>query len=317
MKNRFIVLACLVLFSAGFTFAQSKQVVVVIDPGHGGKDVGHETSTSGHENEKHLNLKIAKFLGGYIEKYLDNVKVIYTRTTDVFVSLDDRVAIANEAKADYFISIHCNGNESASVRGTETHVHSMSATKSVKLAKAIEEQFSSRAGRHSRGVKDKDDLKHSIQVLKFTEMTSVLVECGFITNEKEAAYLNTTYGQEILASAIYRAFRDFIKKEHPNISFTGGSTTTTTPTQGSGTANSTTTATGSYAIQIASSQEWIDTEDARFKSLGMTITRTKLNTTSAYKYIYTVGNYATKAEANAALPAIKAKGYKDAIVVKR
>lgn len=317
MKNRFIVLACLVLFSAGFTFAQSKQVVVVIDPGHGGKDVGHETSTSGHENEKHLNLKIAKFLGGYIEKYLDNVKVIYTRTTDVFVSLDDRVAIANEAKADYFISIHCNGSESASVRGTETHVHSMSATKSVKLAKAIEDQFSSRAGRHSRGVKDKDDLKHSIQVLKFTEMTSVLVECGFISNEKEAAYLNTTYGQEILASAIYRAFRDFIKKEHPNISFTGGSTTPTTPTQGSGTANSTTTATGSYAIQIASSQEWIDTEDARFKSLGMTITRTKLNTTSAYKYIYTVGNYATKTEANAALPAIKAKGYKDAIVVKR
>ena len=317
MKNRFIVLACLVLFSAGFTFAQSKQVVVVIDPGHGGKDVGHETSTSGHENEKHLNLKIAKFLDGYIEKYLDNVKVIYTRTTDVFVSLDDRVAIANAANADYFISIHCNGSESASVRGTETHVHSMSAIKSVKLAKAIEEQFSSRAGRHSRGVKDKDDLKHSIQVLKFTEMTSVLVECGFISNEKEAAYLNTTYGQEILASAIYRAFRDFIKKEHPNISFTGGSTTTTTPTQGSGTANSTTPSTGTYAIQIASSQEWIDTEDARFKSLGMTITRTKLNTTSAYKYIYTIGNYATKTEANAALPAIKAKGYKDAIVVKR
>jgi N-acetylmuramoyl-L-alanine amidase len=315
MKNRFFLLTCLLLFSAGFTFAQSKQVVVVIDPGHGGKDVGHETTTDGHENEKHLNLKIAKFLGSYIEKYLDNVKVIYTRTADVFVSLDDRVAIANAAKADYFISIHCNGNESSSVRGTETHVHSMSATKSVKLAKAIEDQFSSRAGRHSRGVKDKDDLKHSIQVLKFTAMTSVLVECGFITNEKEAAYLNTTYGQEILASAIYRAFRDFIKKEHPSISFTGGSTTTTT--ESSGTNNSTSTSTDTYAIQIASSQEWIDTEDARFKSLGMTITRTKLNTTSAYKYIYTVGNYATKTDANAAIPAIKAKGYKDAIVVKR
>lgn len=316
MKNRFILLTLLLLFSAGFSFAQSKQVVVVIDPGHGGKDVGHETTTDGHENEKHLNLKIAKFLGGYIEKYLDNVKVIYTRTTDIFVSLDDRVAIANAAKADYFISIHCNGNESTSVRGTETHVHAMSATNSVKLAKAIEGQFSSRAGRHSRGVKDKDDLKHSIQVLKFTEMTSVLVECGFITNEKEAAYLNTTYGQEILASAIYRAFRDFIKKEHPTISFTGGSTTTTT-TEGSGTTNSTTSSTATYAIQIASSQEWIDTEDARFKSLGMTITRTKLNTTSAYKYIYTVGNYANKTDANAALPTVKAKGYKDAIVVKR
>jgi N-acetylmuramoyl-L-alanine amidase len=316
MRKLFFLLTSFLIISGGLSFAQSKQVVVVIDPGHGGKDVGHETTISGHENEKHLTLKIAKFLGGYIEKYLDNVKVIYTRTTDVFVSLDDRVDIANKAKADYFISVHCNGNESTSVRGTETHVHSMSATKSVKLAKAIEEQFSSRAGRHSRGVKDKEDLQHSIQVLKFTEMTSVLVECGFLTNEKEANYLNTTYGQEILASAIYRAFRDHIKKEHPTINFTGGSSTATA-TESGGTSNSTTPTTGTYAIQIASSQEWIDTEDARFKSLGMTITRIKLNTTSAYKYIYTVGNYATKTEANAALPAIKAKGYKDAIVVKR
>lgn len=312
MRNLFFVFFSLLLISGGNTFAQSKQIVVVIDAGHGGKDVGHETKTSGHQDEKHLNLKIANFLGSYIEKYLDNVKVIYTRKSDVFVSLDDRVAIANNAKADYFISIHCNGNESKSVRGTESHVHSMSSTKSVQLARLIEDQFSSRAGRHSRGVKDKEDLKHSIQVLKFTSMTSVLVECGFITNEKEAAYLNTTYGQEILASAIYRAFRDFVKKEHPNIAFTRSTTTTNSST------NETTSSTssGTYAIQIASSKEWIDTEDARFKSLGMTVTRKKLNTTSAYKYIYTVGNYASKAEANDALPAIKTKGYKDAIVIK-
>lgn len=287
--------------------AQKNQIVVMIDPGHGGKDVGHETTVSGHEDEKHLNLKIAKFLGSYIEKYLDNVKVVYTRTSDLTVSLDDRVDMANNAKVDYFLSIHCNGNANKNVRGTESHVHSMSATKSVSLARMIEKQFSSRAGRHSRGVKDKNDLQHSLQVLKFTEMTSVLVECGFITNPREASYLNSTHGQEIIASAIFRAFRGFITKEHPNISFkkAAGSSTTSTSESGS----------GSYAIQIASSKEWIDDEDARWKKLD--VKRIELNTTNAYKYIYIVGNYASKSEANAALEGIRQKGFPDAFVTKR
>src|SRR5690606_25598100 len=115
-------------------------------------------------------------------------------TTDTYPSLGERVAIANKHQADYFISIHCNGNERTAVRGTETHVHSFDFKKSVALATQIEKQFSSRAGRHSRGVKDGKDRAHSIQVLKYTQMTSVLVECGFLTNTSEANYLNTTDG---------------------------------------------------------------------------------------------------------------------------
>lgn len=304
MRNIFLALCSFLVISIGNTFAQGNQVVVMIDAGHGGKDVGHETSISGHQNEKHLNLKIAKFLGSYIEKYTSNVKVMYTRTNDSSVSLDARVEKANNAKVDYFLSIHCNGNENKNVRGTESHVHSMTATKSVKLARTIENQFSSRAGRRSRGVKDKNDLKHSLQVLKFTEMTSVLVECGFITNTREANYLNSTYGQEIIASAVFRGFRDFITKQHPNISFK--------KTSGS---SSTADANARYSIQIASSKEWIDDEDGRWKSLD--VKRIKLNTTSAYKYIYVVGNYATKSEANAKLNGIRQKGFKDAFVSKR
>lgn len=307
MRNIFFAVFSFLVISLGNAFAQN-QVVVMIDPGHGGSDVGHETSISGHQNEKHINLKIAKFLGNYIEKYLDNVKVMYTRTDDSSVSLDQRVDKANSAKVDYFLSIHCNGNASKSVRGTESHVHSMSAKKSVSLARMIEKQFSSRAGRHSRGVKDKNDLQHSLQVLKFTEMTSVLVECGFITNTREANYLNSTYGQEIIASAIFRAFRGFITKQHPNISFKKSSTN-------SSTSSSNSNANTRYAIQIASSKNWIDDEDARFKSLD--VKRIQLNTTSAYKYIYVVGNYATKSEANAALSEIKKKGFRDAFVTKR
>lgn len=283
----------------------------MIDPGHGGKDVGHETTIAGHQDEKHLTLKIAKFLGSYIEKYTDNVKVIYTRTDDSSVSLDDRVEKANTSNVDYFLSIHCNGSESSSVRGTESHVHSMSSKNSVALAREIEKQFSTRAGRHSRGVKDKNDLQHSLQVLKFTEMTSVLVECGFITNPTEANYLNSTNGQEIIASAIFRAFRDFITKQHPNISFKKASSSTTSSANSSSESSTNT----SYAIQIASSKEWIDDEDPQWKSLD--VKRVELNTTNAYKYIYLVGNYGTKAEANTALEDIKKKGFKDAFVTKR
>ena len=306
MRNLFFAVFSFLVISIGNAFSQN-QVVVMIDAGHGGNDPGHETSISGHQDEKYLNLKIAKFLGNYIEKYLDNVKVVYTRTNDSSVSLDKRVEKANSAKVDYFLSIHCNGNESKSVRGTESHVHSMSSKKSVSLARMIEKQFSSRAGRHSRGVKDKNDLQHSLQVLKFTEMTSVLVECGFITNTREANYLNSTYGQEIIASAIFRAFRGFVTKQHPNISFKKSSSNSS--------ASSSVNANTRYSIQIASSKEWIDDEDSRFKSLD--VKRIKLNTTSAYKYIYVVGNYATKSEANTALSGIKKKGFKDAFIRKR
>lgn len=284
------------------TLAGNGQVVLVLDAGHGGNDPGHESSFSGHLDEKALNLKIANLLGGYIDKYLQNVKIVYTRKGDQNVSLNQRVDKANSINANYFISIHCNGNDRSSVHGTESHVHSMKATKAVSLARLIERQFSSRAGRHSRGVKDKNDLKHSLQVLKYTKMTSVLVECGFVTNKREANYLNSRYGQEIIASAIFRAFRAFIQKKHPSINFIK-------PKAGS--------STGSYAIQIMSSKSPVDTKSSSFKRLKMDVTRKKLNTTSAYKYIYTVGTYGSRSEAKKALSTVQSRGFKDAIVVKK
>lgn len=78
---------------------------IVIDPGHGGKDPG---CNGVDHNEKTVALAVALKLGKLIEENMKDVKVIYTRTTDVFVELDDRAKIANENKADLFISIHCN-----------------------------------------------------------------------------------------------------------------------------------------------------------------------------------------------------------------
>jgi N-acetylmuramoyl-L-alanine amidase len=89
-----------------FKFPPSNTIkTIVIDPGHGGKDPGCLGSI---HREKDVSLAVALKLGRYIEENLKDVKVIYTRTTDVFVELEDRALIANKAKADLFISIHCN-----------------------------------------------------------------------------------------------------------------------------------------------------------------------------------------------------------------
>ena len=93
--------------------------MVVIDAGHGGKDHGCSGSKS---NEKTLALSIAKNLGKKINKYHPEVDVIYTRETDVFIPLFKRIDMANKAKADLFISIHCNAVHKHRVSGTETYV---------------------------------------------------------------------------------------------------------------------------------------------------------------------------------------------------
>lgn len=104
----FIMMLALSAFSAGFTLHPGKSSgikIIVIDPGHGGKDPGCNGIT---HKEKDISLAVALKLGKLLEEHYKDVKVIFTRTTDVFVELEDRAQIANKAKADLFISIHCN-----------------------------------------------------------------------------------------------------------------------------------------------------------------------------------------------------------------
>ena len=98
----FLIMFC--LFALASVSAKDK-FTVVIDPGHGGKDVGAVGAIS---NEKSINLNIALALGNLIERNLSDVRVIYTRKIDVFISLKGRAEIANRAKADLFISVHTN-----------------------------------------------------------------------------------------------------------------------------------------------------------------------------------------------------------------
>ena len=98
---------------------QAQQLfTVVIDPGHGGKDPGSVGATV---YEKKINLAVALLLGNFIEQNHKDVKVIYTRKTDVFIPLDERANIANRNKANVFISIHTNSVRKNYITGTETY----------------------------------------------------------------------------------------------------------------------------------------------------------------------------------------------------
>lgn len=100
--------------------------VIVIDAGHGGKDPG--CNGSNEINEKAVTLSIALKLGKLIEDSLKDVKVIYTRKTDVFIELWERPQIANKNNADLFVSIHCNANNNTGAAGTETYVMGLHKT---------------------------------------------------------------------------------------------------------------------------------------------------------------------------------------------
>lgn len=111
---------CLLLF-CGILKASDSKFVVVIDPGHGGKDGGAVRATY---KEKDINLGVALALGQLIEKNYKDVKVVYTRKTDVFIALDRRTEIANKAKANLFISIHTNSTsaKSTTASGADTYI---------------------------------------------------------------------------------------------------------------------------------------------------------------------------------------------------
>ena len=105
---------------------QAMAYTVVIDPGHGGRDVGAVGRIS---REKDINLKVALALGDLIKKNYPGIRVVYTRSKDTFVELGRRAAIANKAKADLFISIHTNstaaGRKGTTAQGAETYTLGM------------------------------------------------------------------------------------------------------------------------------------------------------------------------------------------------
>jgi N-acetylmuramoyl-L-alanine amidase len=226
-------------------------MVVVIDPGHGGKDPG---AVSKGIQEKDVVLGIGLKLGRYISDSYPDVKVVFTRNTDVFVPLIDRSRIANKNKADLFISLHANTCGTPSLRGTETFCLGIARLKeNLDVAKKensvikLEDDYSvtyegfdpdsnisnimfemAQEAYLDQSLSFADDIQHQFKsrlegsnrgvkqagflVLRLSAMPSVLVETGFVSNQAEASYLKSDDGQYIIANSIFNAFRKFKTK---------------------------------------------------------------------------------------------------------
>ena len=185
----------------------AKKVVWVIDAGHGGHDVGCEF---GYAYEKHICLAVAKEVGRLVSKNMSDVRVVYTRERDAFLSLQDRCDIANARGAALFLSIHVNSAPNPFARGTESFyatnvpMKGTQAGKSELLALLLQKQYL-KAGREvSRGVKQRE-----LYVCEHTNMPSVLTEVGFITHSAERNYITSKAGQDELAQSIYEALREW------------------------------------------------------------------------------------------------------------
>ena len=166
-------------------------VRIAIDAGHGGYDNG---ATYQGRREKDDNLDIALAVGEILEQ--NGVEVVFTRVTDVYDSPVRKAQIANEAGADYFVSIHRNSSPNANTySGVETLVYDESGIKA-EMAAQINEQLAM-VGYNNLGINERKDLA----VLRRTQMPALLVEVGFINTEADNALLDAKFEETAQAIA--------------------------------------------------------------------------------------------------------------------
>jgi N-acetylmuramoyl-L-alanine amidase len=238
----------LVIFGPGKKEVKKEEYrleVVVVDPGHGGKDPGAMGPTG--LQEKVVTLDIAKRLAELLKKNL-GIKVILTRTKDEFVSLRERADIANKNEAELFISVHCNAARKRDTEGTETYFLSEAKTdwtravearenavirfelpegskdtasleyilwdmaqkeflnESSELAELIHEQLTGRLSVEDRGLK-----QANFFVLRGCYMPAVLVEVAFLSNRKEEKLLRKKSFRQKAAEGVYEGVKEFKK----------------------------------------------------------------------------------------------------------
>lgn len=183
-------------------FSKPGKVCVVIDPGHGGNDPG---AINGTRQEKDDNLRIALKVKECLEE--KGIDVVLTRTVDIFLSLEDRCKFANSRSADLFVSLHRN-SAASSVGGVEIWIGSENSYRSRSLAKHILKGLKKAEIAEDRGVKVGyiTDINKDYYVNKHTDMTSCLVELGFITSETD----NELFDKNLDAYA--QAIADAIEK---------------------------------------------------------------------------------------------------------
>ncbi|PZU91802.1 MAG: N-acetylmuramoyl-L-alanine amidase [Pseudanabaena sp.] len=176
--------------------------VILVDPGHGGRDPG---AIGNGIQEKNVVLSMSLLLGQSLQSM--GYTVYYSRTNDVEIDLAPRVALAERVNADAFVSIHANSLDSRNsrVNGVETF-HARGSAVGQELARYIQSQIIGATRANDRGVK-----AAGFYVIAKTSMPAVLVETGFVTNPTEAANLNNPNYQKLMADAIARGVDQFMR----------------------------------------------------------------------------------------------------------
>ena len=203
MRRRFFQI-CLLATGLLMTFlacgsyaasGDSSPITVVIDAGHGGFDRGGIPGQ--RVSEKDMTLDVARRLKSVLTA--SGYRVVMTRDGDVFVPLGTRCSIANSNRNAIFVSVHFNSATRGGASGIETYFYSR---ESLPLASAIHHYVAGGAPSENRGVR-----RRGYFVLRRTNMPSVLVECGFLTNPTEAAYAQNASYRQKLAEAIAAGVR--------------------------------------------------------------------------------------------------------------
>jgi N-acetylmuramoyl-L-alanine amidase len=230
-----------------------KPYVVVIDAGHGGQNMGAVGPYRIYE--KYITLSIAMKLGAVLETQPDIV-VFYTRKDDVFVSLLDRIKLANSVEADAFISIHCNASPSPQANGFEVYYFGQDKNSCVEnensesipktyvaedplvsiisdlerngvlaLSQTFAEIVLEQAGKQIVPLQLRDVRQGDFVVLRFAKVPAIVAEVGFITNPEEGMKLMLTPYQEAVAKTLANAVLAFkeVSRRHVLRAFEGKS----------------------------------------------------------------------------------------------
>ena len=175
--------------------------LIVLDAGHGGSDPG---AVGENLHEKDVALDISKMLKEELEEA--GVTVLMTRNEDKFISLADRAKYANEAGADYFISIHINGAKDPQANGIETY-HHPNSIKGKEIAEQVQDRMIKLLKRRDRGVKTA-----KFAVLRKTAMPAILAEVGFISNPEEQELMKTCTFKYMAAKSIAQGLIYYIRR---------------------------------------------------------------------------------------------------------
>ena len=180
--------------------------MIVLDPGHGGRDTGAVGPTGTFE--KVINLDLAYKVRQYLQRL--GHEILLTREADTFVSLQERWELANQSNADIFVSIHCNASDPQEAEGLEVW-HDNAMGPNVALAYAVLRWLLVTTARVNRGTKYKESESEEFAVLRNTTMPGCLVETAFLTNPTEEGLLSEAWYREKVALGITFGVESFAR----------------------------------------------------------------------------------------------------------